>query len=155
MSPTDETVTPNDDDIDRYVEAFWRQAVFKAHINHMPTYFGPTPLESVRPPAWSWGETAAEADAFVEAVVSGRTTALAVPEKEYAGSEEPWPEVGEMGIVLDGAETPRALIVVTDVALLPLADVDPAATLVNGGGLPAESPIVVQQIRVLYSAESA
>ena len=59
MSTFDETVTPSDDEIDQHVEAFWRESVFKARINHMPTYFGPTPLEVVRPPAWSCGPSCA------------------------------------------------------------------------------------------------
>ena len=74
VSSSGETVTPSDDEIDQHVETFWRHAVFKAKINHLPTYFGPTPLEVVRPPAWSWGENDEEADAFVADLIAGRTT---------------------------------------------------------------------------------
>lgn len=150
MNPSDETVTPTDDEIELHVEAFWRQAVFKARINNMPSYFGPTPLESVRPPAWSWGEDDAEADAFVEDIVSGTTTGLAVPAAEFS-DEEPPPEIGEMGIVLDGGTQPRALILTTEVVTLAVGDLDLASTVVAGGDQPPETSMVLQRLRVLYS----
>ncbi len=150
MSPADETVTPTDDEIDLHVETFWRQAVFKARINNMPSYFGPTPLESVRPPAWSWGENDAEADAFVEDIVSGRTTGFAVPADEFS-DEEPPPEIGEMGIVLDSGIQPRALILTTEIVTLAASDLDAASTVVAGGDHPPETTMLLQRLRVLYS----
>ncbi|MGZ5405714.1 MAG: hypothetical protein ACXWDL_13765 [Nocardioides sp.] len=151
MSTSDETVTPSDDEIDQHVETFWRQSVFKAKINHMPSYFGPTPLEVVRPPAWSWGENDAEADAFVTDLVAGRTTGFAVPAGAYA-DEEPAPEVGEMGIVLDSGMQPRALVVTTEVLSVSSGELDRDATVVDGGEVPPGTPMLLQRIRLLHHA---
>jgi uncharacterized protein YhfF len=151
VSTSDETVTPSDDEIDQHVEAFWRQAVYKAGINHMPSYFGPTPLEVVRPPAWSWGETDADADAFVEALVAGRTTGFAVPADAFA-EEEPAPEVGEMGIVLDGGMQPQALVVTTEVVSVTWGELDLESTVVDGGEVPPGTPMLLQRIRLLHTA---
>ena len=44
------------------VETFWELARAHAHLNVAPGYFGPTALESVPPPAWSFGSTPEQAD---------------------------------------------------------------------------------------------
>lgn len=49
------------------LRVFWELARFHAKLNAAPTYFGPTTLESVPPPAWAYGESAEESDAFVVA----------------------------------------------------------------------------------------
>ena len=151
MSTSGENVTPSDDEIDQHVEAFWRRAVFKARINNLPSYFGPTPLEVVRPPAWSWGENDQDADAFVDALIAGRTTGFAVPADAYA-EDEPDPEIGEMGIVLDSGMQPRALVVTTEVQTVASGDLDHASTVVDGGDVPPETAMLLQRIRLLYSA---
>jgi len=151
VSSSGETVTPSDDEIDQHVEAFWRRAVFKARINNLPSYFGPTPLEVVRPPAWSWGETDEDADAFVDALVAGRTTGFAVAADAYA-EDEPAPEIGEMGIVLDSGMQPRALVVTTEVVTVTSGELDREATVVEGGDVTPETAMLLQRIRLLYSA---
>ena len=50
------------------LRVFWDLARFPANLNAAPTYFGPTTLESVPPPAWAYGDSAVESDAFVEQV---------------------------------------------------------------------------------------
>ena len=150
MSTSDETVTPSDDEIDQHVEAFWRESVFKAKLNNMPSYFGPTPLEVVRPPAWSWGETDQDADAFVDALVAGRTTGFAVPAAAY-GDDDPAPEIGEMGIVLDGGMHPRALVVTTEVLTVPSGELDRESTVVEDGVESPDTPMLLQRMRLLYS----
>jgi uncharacterized protein YhfF len=139
-----------DADVDDALESFWREAVFRARLNHMPSYFGPTPLEVIRPPAWAFGATAAEADAFVRDVESGRTSALAGPLREYAADGEPLPEAGELGIVVDGSGRPRLLLAVTEVVTLPYAAVGVGA-VVEGSGHAADTEMLVQQLRVLHS----
>lgn len=151
MSSSDETVTPTDDEIDQHVETFWRHAVFKAKINHLPTYFGPTPLEVVRPPAWSWGENDDDADAFVADLIAGRTTGFAVTAAAYA-DDEPAPEIGEMGIVLDSGMEPRALVVTTEVLTVTSAELDRDSTVVEGGDVPPGTPMLLQRIRLLHHA---
>ena len=96
------------------LRVFWELARYHAKLNAAPTYFGPTTLESVPPPAWAYGESAGESDAFVAGVLAdeqGQTTATA---EEYAGE---LPETGVLSILCDGSGVPRALVEVTDVTV--------------------------------------
>ena len=96
------------------LRVFWELARYHAKLNAAPTYFGPTTLESVPPPAWAYGESAGESDAFVAQVLAdeqGETTATA---EEYAGD---LPETGVLSILCDGSGVPRALVEVTGVTV--------------------------------------
>lgn len=96
------------------LRVFWELARYHAKLNAAPTYFGPTTLESVPPPAWAYGESAGESDTFVARVLAdeqGETTATA---EEYAGE---LPETGVLSILCDGSGVPRALVEVTDVTV--------------------------------------
>ena len=96
------------------LRVFWELARYHAKLNAAPTYFGPTTLESVPPPAWAYGESAGESDAFVARVLAdeqGETTATA---EEYAGD---LPETGVLSILCDGSGVPRALVEVTGVTV--------------------------------------
>ena len=96
------------------LRVFWELARYHAKLNAAPTYFGPTTLESVPPPAWAYGESAGESDAFVAGVLAdeqGETTATA---QEYAGE---LPETGVLSILCDGSGVPRALVEVTGVTV--------------------------------------
>jgi len=96
------------------LRVFWELARYHAKLNAAPTYFGPTTLESVPPPAWAYGESAGESDAFVAGVLAdeqGETTATA---EEYAGE---LPETGVLSILCDGSGVPRALVEVTGVTV--------------------------------------
>ena len=86
------------------LRVFWELARFHAKLNAAPTYFGPTTLESVPPPAWAYGESAEESDAFVAQVLADeRETSAAAG--DYAGE---LPEVGVLSILCDGWPTARA-----------------------------------------------
>ncbi len=142
---------PDDEvELDDVLETFWREAVFRARLNHVPSYFGPTPLEVVRPPAWAFGTTAAEADRFVRDAAAGTTTALAGARREYAAGGEPLPEEGELGIVVDGSDRPRLLVAVTEVVSEPYAALG-TGTVVEGSGFAPDTEMLVQRLRVLYS----
>lgn len=96
------------------LRVFWELARYHAKLNAAPTYFGPTTLESVPPPAWAYGDSAEESDAFVARVLAddgGSTTAQTA---DYAGD---LPQSGVLSIVCDGSGVPRALVEVTDVAV--------------------------------------
>lgn len=96
------------------LRVFWELARFHAKLNAAPTYFGPTTLESVPPPAWAYGESAGESDAFVARVLAdekGETTATA---EDYAGE---LPAVGVLSILCDGSGVPRALVEVSGVTV--------------------------------------
>ena len=149
---TDHDISDEIGDVDEAIENFWRRAVFRAKINHVPSYFGPTPLEVVRPPAWSFGITPDEADAFLADLVEGRTTAIAGSRRDYEAGGEPLPEVGELGIVCAGSGDPRALVVVSAVLTVPFAEVDASTTVVEGEGFAPDTAMVVQRLEVLHSA---
>ncbi|MDZ5663530.1 hypothetical protein HN031_20385 [Nocardioides sp. zg-1308] len=96
------------------LRSFWNLARFHAKLNAAPTYFGPTTLESVPPPAWAYGDSTEESDAFVAQVLAderGRTTAATA---DYDGE---LPQVGVLSILCDGSGVPRALVEVADVAV--------------------------------------
>ena len=96
------------------VLAFWELARFHAKLNAAPTYFGPTTLESVPPPAWAYGDSAEESDAFVAQVLADERGSTSAAEADYGGE---LPQTGVLSILCDGAGVPRALVEVTDVAV--------------------------------------
>jgi uncharacterized protein YhfF len=109
MSDADVTVSEPDHP---EVRAFWDVARVHAKLNAASSYFGPTPLESVPPPAWSYGDSPAEADEFVAAALADEGGATTAPLADYDGM---LPEEGVMSILCDGQGRPRALIEVTAV----------------------------------------
>ena len=95
---------------DPEVRAFWDLARFHAKLNAAPSYFGPTTLEVVVPPAWSHGATPDEADEFASSVLAGSTTSTSASQAEYDEAQAPLPEAGTMSILCDGAGKPVALL---------------------------------------------
>lgn len=106
------------------VEAFWELARFHAKLNTAPAYFGPTALETVPPPAWSFGAEPAEADELLNLVLSGTKTATSGALWDYQADDDPLPERGNLSILLDGSGHPRALIETTDVRVARFDEVD-------------------------------
>ena len=96
------------------LRVFWDLARFHAKLNAAPTYFGPTTLESVPPPAWAYGESAEESDAFVAQVLADEKGSTTAAEDDYAGE---LPQSGVLSILCDGSGVPRALVEVTDVVV--------------------------------------
>ncbi len=94
------------------LRVFWDLARFHAKLNAAPTYFGPTTLESVPPPAWAYGDSAEESDAFVARALADDAGSTTAPSVDYAGA---YPATGTLSILCDGAGVPRALVEVTDV----------------------------------------
>ncbi len=92
------------------VLAFWELARFHARLNAAPSYFGPTTLEVVVPPAWSYGDDAAEADAFAAAAVAGEATSTTASLAEYEEADAPLPVSGSLSILCDGSGKPVALL---------------------------------------------
>lgn len=93
---------------------FWELARFHAKLNVAPSYFGPTTLEVVRPPAWSFGETPADADEFVAQIAGDERISTSTPASAYdeAGHEEDTalPVPGALSILCNGAGHPVALL---------------------------------------------
>lgn len=96
------------------LRVFWELARYHAKLNAAPTYFGPTTLESVPPPAWAYGESAEESDTFVTQVLADEGGATTATTEEYAGE---LPVAGVLSILCDGSGVPRALVEVTEVAV--------------------------------------
>lgn len=107
-------VDPGEIDFDHEeLRTFWDVARVRAKLNAAPTYFGPTTLESVPPPAWAWGD-ASESDAFVEQVLAEDGGSTTADEADYGGD---LPSAGTLSILCDGSGVPRALLEVTDVVI--------------------------------------
>ncbi len=116
------------------LEAFWNLARFHAKLNTAPSYFGPTTLEVVPPPAWSFGSSPEQADELLALVLDGTKTATSSALVEYEAENEPLPEAGALGIVLDGAGHPRVLIETTEVSVVAFDDVDAEHAHLEGEG---------------------
>jgi uncharacterized protein YhfF len=156
------------------VEAFWQLARFHARLNSAPTYFGPTTLEVVPPPAWAFGDSAEESDQLLGLVLDGTKTATASALWDYEAESEALPEAGNLSILLDGDGRPRALINTTDVAVVPFDEVDEEHARLEGEGdrsldhwreaherffsgessrgFEPDMPVVLERFEVIYQA---
>ena len=156
------------------VETFWELARFHAKLNSVPSYFGPTTLEVVPPPAWSFGDSPEQADALLALVLDGTKTATTSALRDYEADDEPLPEPGTMGILLDGSGHPRALVEVTEVTVVPFEEVTEeharaegegdgslaawreeherffSATAPEDAGFSPDMPVVLERFRVVY-----
>ena len=97
------------------LRVFWDLARFHAKLNAAPTYFGPTTLESVPPPAWAYGDSAEESDAYVSTVLAEERGSTSAAVADYAGD---LPRAGVLSILCDGSGRPRALVEVSDVTVI-------------------------------------
>ena len=116
------------------VRSFWDLARFHAKLNSAPSYFGPTTLEVVLPPAWSFGATPEQADELLALVLDGTKTATAGALWEYQAEGEDVPQPGSLSILLDGSGHPHALIEITDVRVVPFDEVDEEHARLEGEG---------------------
>jgi uncharacterized protein YhfF len=156
------------------VDAFWNLARFHAKFNAAPSYFGPTTLEVVPPPAWSFGATPEHADELLRLVLAGTKTATASALWDFEAEGERLPESGTLSIILDGAGRPRALIETTEVRVVPFDEVDEEHAALEGEGdrslaewrevherfftehaihdrgFAPDMPVVLERFRVLY-----
>jgi len=159
------------------VRSFWDLARFHAKLNSAPTYFGPTTLEVVTPPAWSFGASPEQADELLALVLNGTKTATAGALWDFETDDEPLPEPGTLSIILDGREHPRALIECTAVEVVPFDQVDEeharlegegdlslehwrevherffTAVATHDRGFQQDMPVVCERFRVVYQAE--
>ena len=94
---------------------FWNVQRSRAHLAEAESYFGPTTLGAVQPPAWTYGSTRSEADAFAARVVADGGAHVITPSAEYPVGEEP--HVGTFSILCDGVGRPVALLSVEQVVV--------------------------------------
>lgn len=158
------------------IEAFWSLARRHARLSTLPGYFGPSTLEVVTPPAWSFGADPDQADRLLQLVLDGTKTATASAREDYDLDDGPLPQPGVLGILLDGHGRPRALVATTHVEVVPFDQVDEEhayaegegdRTLASwradhqdffsrvdprGRGFHAEMPVVLERFTVLYQS---
>ncbi len=161
-------VTVDDSELD----AFWEISREHAQLSGVPTYMGANPVRALRPPAWSFGATPEQSDELLGLVLDGTKTASASARTDYADAEEPLPEPGMLGIVLDGSGHPRALVVTTQARVVPFDQVDAEHAREEGegdgslehwrevheraftehcaGGFQPDMLVVLERFRVLY-----
>ncbi len=159
---------------DNELDAFWAISREHAQLSGIPTYMGANPVRTLRPPAWSFGATPEVSDELLGLVLDGTKTATSSARADYADEEEPLPEPGMLGIVLDGAGHPRALVVTTEARVVPFDQVDAEHAREEGegdgslehwrevhervfteraaGGFQQDMLVVLERFRVLYPA---
>lgn len=99
--------TPHPARADR-LEEFWLRA--RAALPELP---------AKRPEAWSFGATPQHADELLGLVLAGTKTATASSLWDLEATGEPVPQAGDLSIILDGRDQPRAVIETVDVATVP------------------------------------
>lgn len=161
-----------DSDDDNELDAFWDIAREHANLSGVPVFSGANPMRTLRPPAWAFGSTPEQADELLALVLSGAKTATASAEADYVKEGEDLPEPGTLGIVLDGAGRPRALVVTTETRVVPFDQVDADHARDEGegdlslehwrevhesvfaefadGGFRPDMPVVLERFKVLY-----
>ncbi|HET7303922.1 MAG TPA: ASCH domain-containing protein [Segeticoccus sp.] len=157
---------------DNELDAFWDIARDHADLAGVPSYTGENPVRMLRPPAWAFGATPEQADELLDLVLTGTKTATASSYADYAREDEELPAPGTLGIVLDGAGHPRALVRTVEVRVVPFDQVDAEHardegegdrslnhwravherffTEHAGGGFQPDMPVVLERFRVLY-----
>lgn len=105
------------------VESFWQSC--RAAVPGLP---------EAAPEAWAFGGTPEQADELLALVLTGTKTATASSLRDYEHEGEDLPAVGQLGIVLDGADVPRALIEVTAVTTTPFDQVTSEHAVAEGEG---------------------
>ncbi len=153
------------------VERFWSLACHRAKLTTLPGYLPSTTLEAVPPPTWSFGRTPQQADELVGLVLDGLKTATASARADYDAEGAALPRPGELGIVLDGAGHPRALVETTSVDVVAFSEVgeDHARDEGEGdrslahwrrvhaeffggpaGGFEPDMPVVLERFRLVF-----
>ncbi|HLS48940.1 MAG TPA: ASCH domain-containing protein [Actinomycetaceae bacterium] len=116
------------------VTAYWHTARKRAGLTRLGGIVGHQALDTVEPPAWSFGASPEEADELLALVLSGRKTATSSAAATYDASGEPRPEPGALSILLDGRGRPRALIATEEVEIVAYGDVGPDHAAAEGEG---------------------
>ncbi len=118
------------DELDR----FWASARHQTRANPIPGYLGDSSADALAPPAWSFGGTPEQADDLLALVLDGTKTATAGAAWDYEHEGEQLPRVGDLHIILDGADHPRLLIETMQVDTVPFDEVDAEHAYLEGEG---------------------
>lgn len=160
------------------IDSFWQVARMRARLDPTGYYTGERPLGALPPPAWAFGATSEQADELLALVLSGTKTATAGALWDYEAEGEELPAPGALGIVTDGRGVPHALVVTTEVEIVPFDEVSAehaylegegdrslftwrevherffTDVAVHGHGFSPDMPVVLQRFAVLYSRVS-
>lgn len=131
-------------------------------------------LPAELPGAWAFGATPEHADGLLALVLEGTKTATASSLRDYEDDQEPLPAVGDLLIVLDGAEAPRAVLEVTAIDIVPFDEVTAEHARAEGEddrslaswrriheqfwgeysarGFAPDMPVVCERFRVVHAA---
>ena len=115
------------------ISAFWELARRGVGLGRLGVVVGPSPSDSVPPPAWAFGDSPELADELLDLVLAGTKTATSSGAWEY-DDEAPVPAAGDLSIILDGRGHPRALVRTTTVRVVPFAQVDAGFARLEGEG---------------------
>lgn len=162
-----------DAEVEVEVERFWSMARDGARLATLPGYLPSTMLEMVPPPTWAFGGTPEQADELLALVLDGHKSATASARADYDDNDEPLPEVGTLGIVVDGTGRPRLLVETTEVSVVAFDQVSADHARAEGegdlsleqwravhevyfragtGGFRPDMPVVLERFRVLHRA---
>ena len=161
------------------IDSFWQVARMRAKLNPTGYYTGERPLALLPPPAWAFGATPEQADKLLALVLSGTKTATAGALWDYQAEGEELPAPGALGIVTDGRGVPHALVVMTQVDIVPFDEVSTEHAYLEGEGdrslatwrevheqfftkhaehshgFSPDMPVVLQRFTVLFNQTSA
>ncbi|MBD8606688.1 ASCH domain-containing protein [Aeromicrobium sp. CFBP 8757] len=156
------------------IDAFWTAARHQTRTNPVPGYLGTYSAEALAPPAWAFGATPEHAEELLALVLAGTKTATSSALWDFEHDGEPMPQVGDLAIILDGEERPRALIEIVRVDVVPFDEVDAEHAHLegegdrsyeywrdvhqryfdlhstNGRGFSPSMPVVLERFRLLY-----
>ena len=116
------------------IDSFWSVARHQTRTNPVPGYLGTFSGEALAPPAWAFGATPEQADRLIALVLDGVKTATAGARWDYEHEDERLPRVGDLSILLDGSDHPRALVEVTRVDVVAFDEVDAEHAHLEGEG---------------------
>ena len=119
---------------DEAITAYWQTARKRAGFTRLGGIVGQQALDTLEPPAWSFGADPEEADELLELVLAGMKTAISSAAAPYVERGEPLPEAGGVSIILDGVGRPRALIVTEAVAVIAYGSITAEDAAAEGEG---------------------
>lgn len=105
------------------LEDFWSAA--RSAVPELPVH---------APQAWAFGATPEHADDLLALVLDGTKTGTASALCDIEAEEEEVPRVGEVSIILDGRDSPRAVIETTAVVTVPFDEVTAEHAHAEGEG---------------------
>lgn len=98
--------------IDATVTEFWRAR--RAEWPDLPERL---------PEVWAFGATPEHADELLDLVLAGVKTGTASSLWDYEATGDPVPAVGDYSVILDGAGGARAVLVTTEIEVVPFDEV--------------------------------